>query len=294
MATVAPSSDPFERSRARLRGLAYRLLGSVEDADDLLQELYLRWHQADAREVRSADAWLTTVMTRLCIDRIRDRKREREAYPGAWLPEPLTVAEPPDAGLELAGDLSLALLVVLERLAPEERAAFLLHDAFDYGYADIGAMLGKSEAACRQLLHRARKRVHAERPRFQVSGAAQRRLLERFLAASRAGDAEALNQLIADDATLTSDSGGKVRAARNVIRGRDRIVRLLVGLARKRAGEEPAKLMAVNGEFGIVSYRGGRPAALLCCVTDGARIRALYRVLNPDKLCAVPDLPPDA
>jgi RNA polymerase sigma-70 factor (ECF subfamily) len=287
---IAPP-DTFEHSRERLRRLAYRLLGSVEDADDLLQELYIRWHEADTRALRSTDAWLTTVMTRLCIDRIRARRRERDTYPGSWLPEPLLVAEQPapDAGLDLAGDLSLALLVVLEQLAPEERAAFLLHDAFDYGHAEIGTMLGKSEAACRQLVSRARRRIHADRPRFQVSGAARRRLLERFLAASRAGDAAALAALIADDATLTSDGGGKVRAALNVIRGRARIVRLLTGLARKH-GDAIAKLMLINGELGIASYRAGRPAALLWCDTDGIRITALYRVLNPDKLRAVPAL----
>lgn len=288
---IAPP-DAFARSRGRLRSLAYRLLGSVEDADDLLQELFIRWHETEVRDLRTPDAWLTTVMTRLCLDRIRARKREREAYPGPWLPEPFHVAEQasPDAGLDLAGDLSLALLVVLEQLAPEERAAFLLHDAFDYGYDEIGAMLGKSEAACRQILHRARKRIQADRPRFQVSGAARRQVLERFLTASRAGDAAALLALLADDATLTSDTGGKVRAARNVIRGRDRIVRLLLGLARKWGGNGVAKLMMVNGELGIVTYRDGQPAALLCCVTDGVRITALYRVLNPDKLRAVPTL----
>src|SRR5262249_45897886 len=156
----------------------------------LLQELYIRWHHADVDALRSSDAWLTTVMTRLCLDRMRHRKLERDAYPGSWLPEPLYVTEPlsPDAGVDLAGDLSLALLVVLERLTPEERVTFLLHDVFDHEYADIGVMLGRTQAFCRQLLHRARKRIRDDRPRFQVSDETRRRLLLRFIEATRTPD----------------------------------------------------------------------------------------------------------
>lgn len=282
----------FERNRDRLRGLAYRLLGSVADADDMIQEVYVRWHEAAISELCSPDAWLTTVMTRLCVDRMRERGRERDTYLGSWLPEPLFVAEPfpPDHALDTAADLSMALLVMLERLAPEERAAFLLHDVFDYGYRDIGVALGKTQPACRQLLHRARKRIGSDRPRFQVSHDMCRRLLTRFLEATRVADRDALLSLLAEDATLMTDSGGRVRATRKIIRGNNHIASLLIGVARKRIGDTDEKLMLINGELGIVTYVNGRAAAVLCLRVDQERITALYRVLNPDKLRAVPPL----
>ncbi len=289
---MARALQVFESNRARLRNLAYRLLGSVSDTDDMLQELYLRWHRADAAEIRSPDAWLTTALTRLCIDRMRARQQERDAYPGSWLPEPLCIAEPspPDAGVDLADDLSLALLVVLERLSPQERAAFLLHDVFDHDHAEVGAILGKTAAACRQLLHRARKRLHTDRPVVKVSQEARRRLVVEFIEATRNFDGEALTRLLADDATLVTDGGGKVRAALNVIYGNERIARLLLAIAKKRGETSMDRMMLVNGEPGVVTYAGTRPVSVLCFEADTCRITTIYRVLNPDKLGAIPAL----
>jgi RNA polymerase sigma-70 factor, ECF subfamily len=280
----------FENNRARLRNLAYRLLGSVSDSDDVLQELYLRWHRADVAEIRSPDAWLTTALTRLCIDRMRARQQERDAYPGSWLPEPLCIAEPllPDASVDLADDLSFALLVVLERLSPQERATFLLHDVFDHDYAEIGAILGKTAVACRQLLHRARKRLRTDRPVVKVSQEARRRLVVEFIEATRNFDRDALMRLLADDATLVTDGGGKVRAALNVICGSERIARLLLAIANKRTEASMDKMMLVNGELGLVTYVGTQPSSVLCFEVDACRITKVYRVLNPDKLRAIP------
>jgi RNA polymerase sigma-70 factor, ECF subfamily len=290
---AANPAEVFERNRTRLRGLAYRILGSVADTDDILQEVYIRWHQSDVSEVRSPEAWMTRVTTRLCVDRLRSASRERELYAGSWLPEPLCASDPtqPDCAWELGSNLSMALFVLLERLAPEERTVFLLRDIFDYGYVDIAAALGKTQAACRQLLHRARERVRSDRPRFQVNSEAHRRLVARFVEATRAADRNALTALFAKDATLTSDGGGKVRAAINVIRGGDRIARLLVGLARKTRGERAEKLMRINSELGVVTYLNGLPVAAFCFEVDAARIRSVYRVLNPEKLKNIPPPP---
>jgi RNA polymerase sigma-70 factor (ECF subfamily) len=283
----------FERNRERLRRLAYRLLGSVADADDMVQDAYLRWCEARSDEVRSPDAWLTTVTTRLCVDRMRARNREKATYPGSWLPEPLSVTEPlsPSYGLEVAADLSMALLVLLERLAPEERVAFLLHDAFDYDHREIAHVLGKTEPACRQLLHRARESIRADRPRFAVNGDLCRRLTSQFLDAMRSSDRDALINLMTDNATLASDSGGRVRATQKMVKGNDRIARLLIGINRKRIGAITERIMLINGDLGIVTYRENQPAALLWFETDGTRIARLYRILNPEKLGAVPALP---
>jgi RNA polymerase sigma-70 factor (ECF subfamily) len=295
MAKPAQGADKakvFEQNRTRLRALAYRILGSVADTDDVLQEVYIRWHQSDVSDVRSPEAWMTRVTTRLCVDRLRIRSRERELYVGSWLPEPLCVTEPtqPDDGLELGSGLSMALFVLLQRLAPEERAAFLLRDIFEHEYADVASALGKTQAACRQLLHRARERIRADRPRFEVNGESHRRLLARFLAATRTRDQNALMALFAKEATLTSDGGGKVRAAINVIHGNDRIARLLIGVARKAKGDTIEKLMRINGELGTVTYLNGLPVAAFCLAIDVSHICSVYRIVNPEKLRNIPPL----
>lgn len=288
-------TDPhlvFERHRPRLHGLAYRMLGTVGDAEDILQEAFLRWHRADKSGIRSPEAWLVTAVTRLCIDRLRAAAVERAAYVGPWLPEPLPgmPAEMPDRRLELAADLSMAFLVVLERLTPEERAAFLLRDVFDCGYAEIARALGRSEPTCRQIVHRARERVRRDRPRFTVSPAAHRKLLQRFLTALQTQDQTELVTLFAEDAVLVSDGGGKAWAARNLIRGADRIARLLVGVNRKMAlrvgtpDRIDRRVMPLNGEPGIVTFVDGHPVTATALETDGERILSIFRVLNPDKL----------
>jgi RNA polymerase sigma-70 factor, ECF subfamily len=283
----------FQQCRPRLYGVAYRMLGSRADAEDAVQEAYLRWHRSDTDRVRTPQAWLTATVTRLCIDRLRAARVEREAYVGPWLPEPLVGEAVPqaDRAAELASDLSMAFLVVLERLAPEERAAFLLHDAFECDYSELAGALGKSQAACRQIVHRARERVRRDRPRFQVSEAARKRLLEKFQAAVTAADREALIGLFAADATWTADGGGKAAAASKVLHGAPRIAKLLAGVGRRLAqdysGRTAFRLTPINGESGLVFCIDGEPRWALAVETDGLRILAGYIVLNPDKLAQV-------
>jgi RNA polymerase sigma-70 factor (ECF subfamily) len=276
----------FERHRARLFGIAYRMLGSVADAEDVVQDAYLRWHQADVTAVRSAEAWLVAVTTRLSIDRLRLASAERERYVGSWLPEPIATSErsATDRRAELASDLSMAFLVLLERLAPEERAALLLRDVFDSGYDEIARVLDKSEAACRQMVHRARTRVRGDRARFAVPLETRERLLEQFLAALGADDKEALLSLVAEDATLVSDGGGKVQAVRNVLHGAMRIVRFVLGIESKWGAITRHAVQWINGEPAIVSYFGDRVYCTTSVETDGERLTAFYRVLNPEKL----------
>lgn len=288
MRTEHSHTDPdiFERHRARLFGIAYRMLGSVEDAEDVLQETYLRWHRADEAAILAPEAWLVAVTTRLAIDALRRAAARREAYAGPWLPEPIATGADaaPDRRAELASDLSMAFLVLLERLAPEERAALLLRDVFDAGYAQIATALEKSEPACRQLVHRARRRVRGDRARFPVAPETKERLLEQFIAALGADDQDALLAVVAGDATWTSDGGGKVSATTRVVRGADRIVRLALGFERKGRGFVRHEVGWINGEPAIVTRAGDRILFTTSVDTDGERLTAFYRVLNPDKL----------
>ena len=278
----------FEAHRGRLWGVAYRMLGSRADADDMVQEAYLRWHGAPTAEVRTPEAWLVTTTTRLCIDRLRQLRAEREAYVGPWLPEPLVEEAPAaDAATELASDLSMAFLALLERLAPEERAAFLLHDVFDADYDEISAALDKSEAACRQIVSRARRRVREERPRVRVSAAACERLVDSFMRAIELRDRDALLAIFAEEATLTSDGGGKAKAAQKIVRGGESVVRFLLGVLRVAHGRLELQKIAVNGETGLALRVDGQLISVMSFVTDGRRILGLYSVLNPDKLGGV-------
>jgi RNA polymerase sigma-70 factor, ECF subfamily len=281
-------SAAFETHRGRLWGVAYRMLGSRADADDMVQEAYLRWHGARTEEVRTPEAWLVTTTTRLCIDRLRQLRAEREAYVGPWLPEPLVEEVPAaDAATELASDLSVAFLALLERLAPEERAAFLLHEVFDSDYAEIGAALGKSEAACRQIVSRARRRVREERPRVQVSPAARERLVESFMRAVELRDRDALLALFAEEATLTADGGGKAKAAQKIVRGGASVVRFMLGVLSGARERLEFQKIVVNGETGLAVRMDGQLVSVMSFVTDGRRIFGLYSVLNPDKLHGV-------
>lgn len=287
--TTKLESDPvlvFERYRARLFGIAYRMLGSVEDAKELVQETYLRWHQADAAAIRAPEGWLVAVTTRLSIDRLRRASIERAHYVGDWLPEPMATAAPaaPDRHAELASDLSMAFLVLLERLAPEERAAFLLKDVLDADYDEIARVIGKSEPACRQIVHRARLRVREDRTRFPVALEAKERLVERFIKALETGDKDGLLSLVAADASLVSDGGGRVAAARNVLHGPMRIARFLLGIDRKYKGAMRHELAWINGEPAFLTYGGDTLVCTTSVESDGERILAFYRVLNPDKL----------
>lgn len=276
----------FEQLRRRLFAIAYRMLGTKADAEDIVQEAYLRWHQVDIDEVRSPEAWLVSVVTRISIDRLRKASIEREKYIGPWLPEPLfgSTTQSPEEELELASDLSMAFMVLLERLAPAERAAFLLHDVFDCAYPVIAGILRKSEATCRQVVHRARERVRTERQRFRANEKDRRKLIEKFMAAADAGDEFTLLSLFTDDATLTSDGGGVVPAARRVVHGSRRIARLFLVLSRKFRGRLRHAIVTINGEPGLVLFVDGAPLTATSFETDGRRILAVYNILNPEKL----------
>lgn len=277
-------TDTFEALRGRLFGLAYRMLGSRAEAEDIVQETYLRWHRA-GHGIENPEAWLVTAASRLAIDRLRRLKTEREAYVGTWLPEPIVSDAPPDRHLDLAADLSIAFLTLLERLAPEERAAFLLHDVFEVGYDGIASVIGRSEAACRQMVHRARERVRGERKRFDVEESVKAALLEKFMQAVEARDEQALLALFAPDATWTADGGGRTAAAPLPIVGAGRIAKLVIGLREKFwAADRVLEIALVNGETGLRIRDGNRLTATMSIATDGDRIHAVYAVVNPDKL----------
>lgn len=282
--------DAFAKLRPRLFAIAYRMLGTRADAEDVLQDAWLRWHQADQAALQSAEAWLVTVVTRLAIDRLRAAKTEREAYVGWWLPEPLVELDErtPEAAAELAGELSVALLWVLERLSPEERAAYLLRQVFDHDYDEIAVLLGKSEAACRQMVHRAAERLQQERPRFEVPKDAHQRLVARFMLAARSGEREAIKDLLADNVQLVGDGGGKVPSFMKILRGAHRIANLYWALWKKNPGRVVYRMAQLNGEPGLLRYVDGRLESAQAFVTNGERIVAIYAVRNPDKLTGIP------
>ena len=290
----APSESVFEAERPHLFGLAYRMLGSVADAEDVVQDAFLRWRSA-AADVRSAKAYLTTIVTRLSIDRLRVARHERETYVGPWLPEPLVTEEAqPDAQAELAESLSLAFLALLESLQPVERAVFLLHEAFQYSHDEIAAIVEKSSENCRQILSRARKQLNSGRPRFRPQPERQRALVERFIQSCRTGDVPALVEMLVEDVEFRSDGGGKAAAALVPIRGADKVARLLCGITRKGGAGLAARFLNVNGQLAIVRYEGdaARDVTLLDFAADG-RIRAIHGIRNPDKLGRIPPLARD-
>jgi RNA polymerase sigma-70 factor (ECF subfamily) len=283
----------FEPHRAWLTGLAYRMLGSQAEAEDAVQEAWLRWREVSREKVEQPRAFLARTVTHLCLDRLKSAQAQREVYVGPWLPEPIVDEAAlwqagPDALGEFASDLSYALMLSLERLSPLERAAFLLHDVFDTDYDEIARTLGRSEAACRQLASRARERVHDAKPRFTVSIQDCERLAAAFLIAAQSGDAGQLKELLAEDAQFISDGGGRVAAAGIPVRGRDRIVKLMLGLRLKHPLPADAQLefVRINGQAGcIVREADGQPiqTVALDFAADG-RVSALYVVRNPDKL----------
>lgn len=271
----------FEPHRSFLVGLAYRMLGSVTDAEDIVQDAFLRWSETDHSTIEHPRAYLARVVSRLCLDRMKSATARREHYVGMWLPEPL-VTEPI---APLAEDLSVALLLTLERLSPLERAAFLLHDVFDMDYADVAAALERSEAACRQLAARAREHVRDTRPRFAADSDAQTKLADAFHAAMMTGDISKLVQLLADDAVLYSDSGGKRFVAHHPIQGKDKILKIFAGAASKRAMPRPDQIerAQINGMPGFI-VRTAEAIETIALEIEGDRIAALYIVANPDKL----------
>lgn len=285
----------FEPYRRRLLGLAYRMLGSMADAEDAVQETYLRWHAADRDHVLDARAFLMTTTTRICLDMLTSARARREEYVGPWLPEPVldTAALAPDRRTELAEDLSIALLLILDRLSPLERAAFLLHDVFDFSFSEVATALERSDTACRQLAARARSHVRAVRPRGATApahrsgetDAKHATLISTFAAATLSGDLKALTQLLASDVRVVTDGGGKVAAAPNVIDGADRAARFLVGATRKGWREDfRFRVASINGLPGVIVEGPQGPVQTAAFEIDGDVIRALYVVRNPDKL----------
>jgi RNA polymerase sigma-70 factor, ECF subfamily len=281
--------DPLAPHRGRLLGLAYRMLGCRSDAEDVVQDAYLRF--AGAQDVHNPEAFLVTVVTRLCLDRLKSAKAQREVYVGPWLPEPVFDAEglSADAATELADDLSFALLLALDRLSPLERAAFLLHDVFDTPFPEIATMLDRTEEACRQLASRARRAVRDDRPAPAKAPGNHAPLLMAFGEAVTSGNVARLAELLREDAVAITDGGGRKTAARNPIIGADKIARFFIGIAAKNAGHdirvEPAM---INGAIGALLYMDGELDHAMSMAIDGDKIAAIYIVRNPDKLRHLP------
>lgn len=276
----------FAEHRRFLVGLAYRMLGSVADAEDVVQDAYLRWRTVERGAIAEPRAYLARVVSRLCLDRMKSAAVRREEYVGTWLPEPIE-AEP---ARTLADDLSIALLLALERLSPLERAAFLLHDVFDMDYAQVAETIERSEPACRQLAARAREHVRDGRPRYEPSTDEARAVADAFMQAVATGDLAGLARTLADDAMLYTDGGGKRRAALNPIAGKDKILRFYEGLARKGSPHlvvHRVERVSLNGLPGFVIETLDGKETLALDVAQG-HIVALYSIRNPDKLAGVP------
>jgi RNA polymerase sigma-70 factor (ECF subfamily) len=273
--------ETFNQHRPLLMSIAYRMLGSRADAEDALQETFLRY-QAGDEELDSPKAYLTTIVTRLCIDHLRSARVQRESYVGQWLPEPVATT---GMDIGMAESLTMAFLVLLENLSPAERAAFLLHDVFDYDYAEIAQMTGKTEANCRQMVHRAKERVKARQRRFDPSREETDRITARFLETTRSGDLSGLMALFSEDAVMISDGGGKANAALNPVKGADSIARFVLGVIRKNESLNPLhRLTEINSQPAFITTISGRVvSATILDIRDGL-IRNLFIVANPDKL----------
>lgn len=278
--------DTFNEHRPYLFAIAYRMMGTVADAEDTIQEAFLKWQQAARSEIESPRAWLSTVVTRLCIDQLRSARVQRESYYGPWLPAPLitTPADQTSHATMLAESLSMAFLVVLESLSPAERAAFLLRDVFEYGYDDVARILEKNEAACRQLVRRAREHVADRRQRFDVKPDQQRAVVDQFFTACATGDMDGMLKVLSDDVTVWSDGGGKVSAATRPVFGPDRVARLLLGLMAKTPAGFEARPTLVNDQPGVVCFLDGVVYSTLSLNIVGDGVRDIFIVRNPDKL----------
>jgi RNA polymerase sigma-70 factor (ECF subfamily) len=272
----------FEERRGAMTGLAYRMLGSRADAEDVVQDAWIRWRGVEVGEVANPAGFLNKVVTRLCLDRLKSARARREVYVGEWLPEPVVDEDHQDLG----EDLSVAFLLALERLTPLERAAFLLHDVFDAPFADIAKTLGRTEAACRQLAARAREHVKAGKPRYHPSAEEEQRLTSAFLAATMSGDESLLRGILAQDVVMHSDGGGIAKATMNPVFGLEKAIRLVLGLKKKFPvpDDTAARLARINGAPGIVlSHDGVVFQTMGLEIVDG-RIAAVYTMRNPEKL----------
>ncbi len=287
--TVDSATDVFEGHRSLLTGVAYRMLGRVADAEDVVQEAWLRWSAAARDDVREPGAYLVTITTRLALDRLRKARAQREAYVGPWLPEPLVTdygPSVPDTSERavLAESVSLAVLVVLESLSPLERAVFVLREAFGFPYTEIADVLDRTETAVRQLAGRARRHVDERRPRYDVDPARRRELTERFLDAAAGGDMEELLAMLADDVRLVGDSGGKAKAPLRVIEGADKVARFLAAVLPGRVQDCETRFVETNGGPALLVFVGGKPDSLFQVDIRDGLIQRVYIVRNPDKL----------
>lgn len=299
-------SASFQPHRQRLLALAYRMTGSMSDAEDAVQEAYLRWHATDRESIHDPKAFLMTITARICLDMMQSARARREEYVGAWLPEPVfdTAALAADTRMELAEDLSIALLLVLDQLSPLERAAFLLHDVFDFSFIEIAAALERSEASCRQLASRARMHIRKNRPVGTIPSAMRSdqvnqkhsQLLSAFAQATQAGNVNALTQMLTSDACIVTDGGGKVRSALNAIEGADRVAQFLVEVTRKRpdAWWRPDFSLRIGAVNGMPAFIVDAPEGTMQTTAfefQGDLIRAMYVVRNPDKLRHLATMP---
>lgn len=275
----------FEAERRRLRAVGYRMLGSLADADDVVQETWLRWHRLGPEgraAVERPGAWLTTAATRIALDRLKSAQRQREEYVGPWLPEPVLTDDGPEQSVELAESLTLGFLTVLERLGPVERAVFLLSEVFDEPYAEIAPAVGRSEEACRQIASRARRRVREERKRFEPSDSDA--LVRAFVTACASGELSDFRKVLADDVVMVSDGGGEVHAARRPVRGVYRVARLLANLTKRLPRDAHVEVHRVNHDPGLVVSRDGRPWYVVALEVHQGRVEAVRLVINPAKL----------
>ncbi|NPC57064.1 RNA polymerase sigma-70 factor [Caenimonas soli] len=285
-------NDPtstFTRLRPRLQGIAYRMLGSTAEAEEVVQDAWLRWHEAEQEQLDSTEAWLVTITTRLAIDRLRSAKVQREHYIGTWLPEPMLSDSPvtPEQALERVDNVSVAFLALLERLTPEARAAFLLREVFDADYDEVAEALGKTESACRQLVHRAKAQLQDERPRYIVPRETQLRLLRGFADAATRGEFAALKAMLADDAQLIGDGGGKVPSFGVPLVGGQRIAQLYLATGLRYPNAVRYEVVVLNGQWGLLRFVNGGLESAQTLETDGERIVRIHAQRNPDKLARI-------
>ncbi|MER6999002.1 RNA polymerase sigma-70 factor [Streptomyces sp. NPDC000410] len=286
------ATDVFEAHRSVLTAVAYRMLGRFADAEDVVQDAWLRWSAEERHDVRDPRGYLVRITTRLAIDRLRQVQSRREAYVGPWLPEPIATdfdRTAPDTAERavLTESVSLAVLVVLESLSPLERAVFVLREAFGFPYGEIAVTLDRGEAAVRQLAGRARRHVDERKPRYDVDPAERRDLTERFLAAAGGGDLDALLSLLAPDARLVGDSGGKAKAPLRIVETADKVGRFMVAVAQKPVAEAEFRVTEINGAPALVVLSGGKPDSVFQVEVRDGRIQCVYIMRNPDKLSAL-------
>ena len=288
MTAIDDHTERFTLLRPLLFTIAYEILGSATDADDVLQESYLRWAEVDLSTVRDTKAYLAQLVTRQALNTLRTQMRRREEYVGPWLPEPLLLDERDGASdVVLAESVSVAMLVVLETLSPDERAVFVLREVFGFSHDDVASAVGKSSVAVRQMAHRARRHVQARRRRFDPVDARQsERIITEFLSAAITGDLEGLMSMLAPDVVFTADSDGKVSAARRPVLGAEKVARLVIGLMTRAGAEYRLELTTCNGAPAMIAYRHDRPDSVFTIELSGGRISHFYVIRNPEKLAA--------